>query len=94
MDIPDGWARSADGEALERTYRCKDFAEAFAFLTRVAAHAEAVDHHPEFTSRWNRIDFRLTSHDAGGMTPRDVALAKAIDALADRSTTDHDPTPS
>ena len=82
MDIPDGWARSADGQALERTYRFKNFAEAFAFLTRVAAHAEAVDHHPEFTSVWNRVDFRLTSHDAGGVTDRDVDLARAIDRLA------------
>ena len=82
MDIPEGWARSPDDQALERTYRFTDFADAFAFLTRVAAHTEAVDHHPEFTSVWNRVDFRLTSHDAGGVTKRDVALAKAIDALA------------
>jgi 4a-hydroxytetrahydrobiopterin dehydratase len=82
MDIPERWARSADGEALERTYRFKDFAQAFAFLTRVAAHAEKVDHHPEFTSVWNRVDFRLTSHDAGGVTMRDIELAEAIDALA------------
>jgi 4a-hydroxytetrahydrobiopterin dehydratase len=83
MDIPDGWSSSKDCKALERTYRFKDFAEAFAFLTRVAAHAEAVDHHPEFTSVWNRVDFRLTSHDAGGVTQRDVALAEAIDELAE-----------
>ena len=82
MNIPDGWTKSADGKALERTFRFKDFAEAFAFLSRVAEHAEAVDHHPEFTSVWNRVDFRLTSHDAGGVTARDVALAKAIDNLA------------
>ena len=82
MDIPDGWSRSGDGREIERSFRFVDFAEAFAFLTRVAAHAEAVDHHPEFTSVWNRVDFRLTSHDAGGVTARDVALAKAIDALA------------
>ena len=82
MDIqpPPGWTLERD--ALTRTYRFKDFAEAFAFLTRVAAHAEAVDHHPEFTSAWNRVDFRLTSHDAGGVTERDAALATAIDALA------------
>jgi 4a-hydroxytetrahydrobiopterin dehydratase len=85
MDIPPGWTLGDDGAALERTYRFKDFAEAFAFLTRVAAHAEAVDHHPEFTSVWNRVDFRLTSHDAGGVTPRDLDLARAIDALADPS---------
>ena len=64
IDIPDGWTSSADGKAMERSYRFKDFAEAFAFLTRVAEHAEAVDHHPEFTSVWNRVDFRLTT-----MTP-------------------------
>jgi 4a-hydroxytetrahydrobiopterin dehydratase len=85
MNVPEGWARSADGEALERTYRFKDFAEAFAFLTRVAAHAEAIDHHPEFTSRWNRVDFRLTSHDSGGVTTRDLELARAIDGLLGRS---------
>ena len=82
MDIPDGWTKGADGKALERTYRFKDFAEAFAFLTRVAEHAEAVDHHPEFTSAWNRVNFRLTSHDAGGVTERDIDLAQAISKLA------------
>ena len=82
MDIPPGWNRSDDGVALTRTYRFKDFAEAFAFLTRVAAHAEAVDHHPEFTSVWNRVDFRLTTHDAGGVTARDIELARAIDGFA------------
>jgi 4a-hydroxytetrahydrobiopterin dehydratase len=82
IDIPDGWSVSADGKALERSYRFKDFAEAFAFLTRVAAHAEAVNHHPEFTSVWNRVDFRLTSHDSDEITQRDVALAEAIDGLA------------
>ena len=79
---PDGWTLDKPGKALTRTYRFRDFAEAFAFLTRVAAHAETVDHHPEFTSVWNRVDFRLTSHDAGGVTERDVELARVIDALA------------
>lgn len=82
MDDPDGWTRSADGKALERSFRFKDFAEAFAFLTRVALHAEKADHHPEFTSVWNRVDFRLTSHDSGGITERDVALAEAIGRIA------------
>lgn len=82
MDIPDGWSRSADGKALERSYRFKNFSEAFAFLTRVAMHAEKVDHHPEFTNVWNRVDFRLTTHDTGGVTERDVQLAQAIDRLA------------
>ena len=82
MDIPDGWRMSEDGKALERSYRFKDFSEAFAFLTRVAMHAEKVDHHPEFTSVWNRVDFRLTTHDADGVTERDVKLAEVIDRLA------------
>ena len=82
METPDGWTKSADGKALERSYRFKDFAEAFDFLTRVAEHAEAVDHHPEFTSVWNRVDFRLTSHDKGEVTERDVKLAEAIERLA------------
>lgn len=81
-DIPDGWTESDDGKALERRFTFKDFSEAFAFLTRVALHAEKVDHHPEFTSVWNRVDFRLTSHDAGGVTERDVKLARAINRLA------------
>ena len=82
MDIPDGWKLSGDGKGLERSYSFKDFSEAFAFLTRVAMHAEKVDHHPEFTNVWNRVEFRLTTHDAGGVTERDVDLAKAIDRLA------------
>ena len=82
MDIPDQWTLDADGKAIERSFKFTDFAAAFAFLTRVAAHAEAVDHHPEFTSVWNRVDFRLITHDADGLTQRDVELAKAIDALA------------
>ena len=81
MDAPDGWNVSTDGKALERGYRFKDFSEAFAFLTRVAMHAEKVDHHPEFTNVWNQVDFRLTTHDSGGITDRDVKLAVAIDRL-------------
>ena len=82
MEIPENWTLSADGKALERSFRFKDFSQAFAFLTRVAMHAEKVDHHPEFTSVWNRLDFRLTTHDTDGVTGRDVDLAKAIDRLA------------
>ena len=82
MEIPDGWTSSADGKAIEKRFSFADFSAAFAFLTRVAMHAEKVDHHPEFTSVWNRVDFHLTSHDAGGVTARDVALAEAIDRLA------------
>ena len=82
MDVPDGWSLEEDDKALVRTFKLKDFSEAFAFVTRVALHAERVDHHPEFTSVWNRVDFRLTSHDAGGVTERDLKLAEAINRLA------------
>ena len=81
MDAPQGWALEEGGKALVRTFRFKDFSEAFGFLSRVALYAEKADHHPEFTSVWNRVDFRLTSHDAGGVTERDTKLAEAINRL-------------
>lgn len=82
MDVPNGWDVEDGGKALLRTFTFKDFSEAFAFLTRVALYAERQDHHPEFTNVWNRVDFRLTSHDAGEVTERDVKLAEAIDRIA------------
>ena len=82
MDAPEGWSIEEGGKALVRTIKFRDFSEAFALLTRVALHAEKVDHHPEFASVWNRVDFRLTSHDAGKVTDRDIALAEEINRLA------------
>ncbi len=82
METPNGWALEDGGKALIRTFKFGDFSEAFGFLARVALHAEKMDHHPEFTNVWNRVDFRLTSHDAGGITDRDVKLAEAINRLA------------
>ena len=82
MAVPDGWTLEEGGKALVRTFKFADFSEAFGFLTRVALHAEKVGHHPEFTNVWNRVDFRLTSHDAGGVTERDVKLAEAINHLS------------
>ena len=82
MAAPEGWRLEEGGKALVRTFKFEDFSEAFGFLTRVALHAEKADHHPEFTSVWNRVDFRLTSHDAGAVTDRDVELAEAISRLA------------
>lgn len=81
MDVPDGWNEDGECKALSRSVTFKDFSEAFAFLTRVAMHAEKVDHHPEFTSVWNRVDFRLTTHNTGGVTQRDIKLAEAINRL-------------
>ncbi len=82
METPDGWTLEDGGKAMVRSFKFANFSEAFGFLTRVALHAEKADHHPEFTSVWNRVDFRLTSHDAGGVTERDVKLAEAINRLA------------
>ncbi len=72
-----GWNR--DGGAIVRHYRFADFAHAFAFMTRVALLAEKADHHPEWSNVYNRVDIRLTTHDADGLTRRDVDLARAID---------------
>ena len=83
---PEDWALDDSGEALVRSFKFRDFSEAFGFLARVALHAEKVNHHPEFTSVWNRVDFRLTSHDSGGVTERDVRLAEAINLLAGSAT--------
>lgn len=77
-----GWERR--GERLRREFLFRDFAAAFAFMTRVAALAEQRDHHPDWSNAWNRVVIELTSHDAGGLTRRDFELAAAIDALAPR----------
>ncbi len=74
-----GWALSGDGLAIERDWRFRDFPEAFAFMTRIALLAEKADHHPEWSNVWNRVSIRLTTHDAGGLSERDFALARAIE---------------
>jgi 4a-hydroxytetrahydrobiopterin dehydratase len=75
--LPD-WRLRADGFAIERSLKFGDFSEAFAFMTRVALAAEKADHHPEWSNVYNRVEITLTTHDAGGLSARDVALAKAI----------------
>ena len=72
-----GWTRNGDG--IERQYKFADFTQAFAFMARVALLAEKADHHPEWSNVYNRVDIRLTTHDAGGISARDFALARAID---------------
>ena len=76
-----GWRYDAAADALSRDFKFKDFSEAFAFMTRVALLAEAANHHPEWSNVYNKVSIRLTTHDAGGVTARDLALAKAIDGL-------------
>ena len=79
-DLP-GWAMVEGRDAIARTFRFKDFSEAWGFMSRVALLAERQDHHPEWFNVWNRVEITLSTHDAGGLSGRDVALAKAIDAL-------------
>lgn len=76
-----GWQLEEGGEAICRSFRLADFVGAFGFMTRVALLAERADHHPEWFNVYNRVDIRLTTHDAGGISARDIALAREIDAL-------------
>lgn len=79
--LPD-W-RLVDGrDAIRRDLRFADFNAAFAFMTRVALMAEKLDHHPEWFNVYNRVEITLSTHDAGGLTARDIALARFIDAAA------------
>ena len=75
------WALVADGLAIERRWTFADFSAAWGFMSRVALLAEAHDHHPEWSNVYNRVTVRLTTHDCGGLSSRDVALAAAIDGL-------------
>jgi len=76
-----GWALREDGLAIDRSFKFADFSAAFAFMTRVALLAEKADHHPEWSNVYNRVEITLTTHDAGGLSRHDVAMAKAIDGL-------------
>jgi 4a-hydroxytetrahydrobiopterin dehydratase len=75
------WDYDEARDAITRTVQFADFIEAFGFMTQVALLAERMNHHPEWTNVWNRVDILLTTHDAGGLSGRDVELAEAIDAI-------------
>jgi 4a-hydroxytetrahydrobiopterin dehydratase len=75
----DGWRR--EGDAIVRDLRFPSFMDAIGFIDRVAVVADAADHHPELTNVYWNVGVRLTTHDAGGVTERDIALARAIDAV-------------
>ena len=75
------WDEARGGKAIHRTFTFDDFSEAFAFMTRVAMIAECRDHHPEWSNVYNTVEVTLTTHDAGGLSLRDVNMAKDIDAL-------------
>ena len=75
------WTLVQGRDAIRRQFRFADFSAAWAFMTRVALLAEKLDHHPEWSNVYNKVDVVLTTHDAGGLSARDVALAQAMDAL-------------
>ena len=81
LDRLGDWDYDDARDALTRRFLFADFSEAFAFMTRVALLAEQQDHHPEWSNVWNRVDILLTTHDAGGLSERDVKMARAIDGL-------------
>jgi 4a-hydroxytetrahydrobiopterin dehydratase len=76
-----GWSWDEGRSGIARRFEFGDFSEAFAFMTQVAMLAEKADHHPEWSNVWNRVDILLTTHSAGGLTAKDVDLAKSVDAL-------------
>ena len=75
------WKLVDGRDAITRAFRFKDFSEAWGFMARVALLAEAQDHHPEWFNVWNRVEITLSTHDASGLSARDVRLAQAIDGL-------------
>lgn len=77
-----GWAEAPGRDAIAKTFTFKDFNEAFGFMTRVALVAEKSDHHPEWRNVYKTVEVVLSTHDAGGVTARDVALAEAMDRIA------------
>jgi 4a-hydroxytetrahydrobiopterin dehydratase len=82
LDSIPGWSETIGRDAIAKTFRFADFSEAFGFMTRAALVAEKHDHHPEWFNVYNRVEVVLSTHDAGGLTERDVALARAMDLIA------------
>lgn len=77
-----GWTYDGPNRAINRALAFRDFRDAFAFMTDVAAVADRLDHHPTWTNTYNRVEILLTTHDADGLTMRDIEMARAIDAAA------------
>ena len=75
-----GWTFDPGRDGIARRFVFADFGEAFAFMTRVALEAEKADHHPDWSNVWNRVDILLSTHSEGGVTAKDIALARKIEA--------------
>ncbi|MCC9620959.1 4a-hydroxytetrahydrobiopterin dehydratase [Thalassospira sp. MA62] len=81
-DMP-GWELAEDGKSIGRVYMFGDFNSAFGFMSRVALMAEKMDHHPEWFNVYNKVGVTLTTHDAGGVTQKDIDLAKFCETVVD-----------
>ncbi|TWB51957.1 4a-hydroxytetrahydrobiopterin dehydratase [Rhizobium sp. ERR 922] len=79
-----GWALADDGLSISKTFKFRNFVEAFGFMTEAALAAEKFNHHPEWFNVYSRVEVKLTTHDAGGLTDHDVKLAKAMEKAAAR----------
>jgi 4a-hydroxytetrahydrobiopterin dehydratase len=79
-----GWREADDGKALARKFTFRNYTEAFGFMTRAALAAEKSDHHPDWRNVYKIVEVNLSTHDAGGVTARDVALAKTMNEIAAR----------
>jgi 4a-hydroxytetrahydrobiopterin dehydratase len=77
-----GWIEADDGRTIRKRYTFKAFDGAFGFMTRVALAAERLDHHPEWSNVYNRVDVSLSTHSAGGITALDIRLAKKMESVA------------
>ncbi len=83
-DLP-GWSEVENRDAIQKSFQFKDFNQAWGFMSRVALAAEKMDHHPEWFNVYNRVEITLSTHDCGGLSERDLALAGSIDAHARES---------
>ncbi len=83
-DLP-GWNQVKNRDAIQKSFQFKDFNQAWGFMSRVALAAEKMDHHPEWFNVYNRVEITLSTHDCGGLSERDLALARLIDAHARES---------
>ena len=77
-----GWTEVAGRDAITKSFKFADFNQAWGFMTRVALAADKADHHPEWSNVYNRVEIVLSTHDAGGLSAKDVELAKFIDSVA------------
>lgn len=80
--LESGWAMAEDRDAIKKSYKFKNFIEAFGWMTRMALWAEKLNHHPEWSNVYNRVEVTLITHDCNGLSALDVKLAKKMDAAA------------